>query len=483
VPVSVAGVAERSTVSTRVKEFVGIAIVLAIVLAVEVVGLRSGKIGVAIVGLVAVLAVSVIAFRVELRWAGVAAACGAAFTLTWNGWFVGPVRPGDVLVLVALLCFVVVDPNGAFRTPPWWVKQLVFFLILGVLIQVYFPPDLGYLATRTVYNAGGHTSFSKLDNLALVNMGVAAKFIVAVAAIPAAFIGATRVDPRALRWLVISFASGTALSGWVAGADHFGADIGATLTGLPNVSVRTIGFSDHPNFLAAGIVIAVPFAFWLLFTGVRRDRLIGLWSLPGMMLGVYASGSRGGAVCVLVALALCVVAHPRTRTYTLNFAIGGVFLVGAVAVAVPSLGATILRATRLTSSPITEGSDRVRALAGTQGVADFKHAPFAGIGLQASTQASQVYLQELASGGIILFLAVNIYVLGGIVDSIRLMPTTTLAAMVAASLVTTLVLNLVETDLTDRFYYVPGAILIALLDLRRRRPDLPVLPRPVAVAA
>jgi hypothetical protein len=33
------------------------------------------------------------------------------------------------------------------------------------------------------------------------------------------------------------------------------------------------------------------------------------------------------------------------------------------------------------------------------------------------------------------------------------------------------VLNYVETDLTDRFYYVPAAILITLLDMQRRQAD------------
>jgi hypothetical protein len=456
-------------VSTRVREAVTIIVVLALVLAVEAFSLRSGKIGLVLIAVVAVLAVSVVVFRVSLRWAGIGAACAAALTLTWHGVFLGPIRPGDALIFVAFLCFLVAEPNRAFSTPPWWVKQLIFVLLIGVVIQIFFPPDFNYLSQRLTFNAGGKSTRPPTRDLAVTNIGVAFKFIVAIAVTPMAFVGAARVDKRALRWLVVAFSVGSALSGWVAMVDHLGTNFGRILTGLPNASARQVGFADHPNFLAVGCVIAVPFAFWLAYNDNRLDRFIGFASLPGLVLGTYASGSRGGAVCVLIVLALCVVIHPRTRPHAPTFAMGGLVLAGGIAVAVPSIGATILRVTRLQSSPITQGSDRVRAMAGAQGARDFRHSPFAGIGLQASGQASQVYLQELATGGLILFIGVSVYTLGGIIESARLMATSTLAGMVLAALLTSVVLNYVETDLTDRFYYVPAAILITLLDVQRRQ--------------
>jgi hypothetical protein len=458
-------------VSTRVREAVAIVVVLALVLVLEAFSLKSGTIGLVLIGVVAVLAVAVIVFRVSFRLAGVGAACLASLTLTWHGVFLGPIRPGDALIFVALLCFIVADPNHAFGTPPWWVKQLIFVLLFLAMIQIFFPPDPVYLAQRITFDAGGKATRPATGNLALTNIGVAIKFIVAVAATPMAFIGAVRVDKRALRWIVIAFVVGSASSGWVAMVDHLGGNFGRILTGLPNASARQVGFADHPNFLAVACVIAVPFAFWMAYSEQRRDRVIGIIALPGLVLGTYASGSRGGAVCVLIVLALCVVLHPKSRPHAPSFAGAGLVFVGLIAAAVPSIGAAILRATRLTSSPITVGSDQVRALAGAQGARDFRHSPFAGIGLQASGQASQVYLQELATGGLILFIGVSVYTLGGIVASIRLMRTSALAGMVLAALLTSVVLNYVETDLTDRFYYVPAAILITLLDMQRRQAD------------
>src|SRR5207302_5512575 len=118
--------------------------------------------------------------------------------------------------------------------------------------------------------------------------------------VPVAFAAAVLVDRRALRWLLLAFTAGTALGGWVATSDRLvGTKIGALVTNIPNGSGRQFGFSNHPNYLAAGLVIAVPLAVWLATSAKRRfDRLVGWAALPGLIGGVYASGSRGGTVCV-----------------------------------------------------------------------------------------------------------------------------------------------------------------------------------------
>lgn len=458
-----------SVVPSLVRQHLVPGVALLAMLGLEVVGLRSGTASYVVLGLVALLALWVIAFRLDLARAGVATACAAAFTLAWNGWRLGGLHPGDMLVMLALVLLVMAHPNGATGMPPWWVKQLLGVLVAGVLIQIFFPPSYAYLAGRNTVNAGGGRITPITSGLVGTNISVAFRFAIAVAIIPMMFVAATRVDRRALRWLALSFAAGSALSGWAATADHFGANIGHLLTRVPNVSNRQAGFSMQPNFLAASLVIAVPFAFYFAFSGVRWQRLVGFWSLGGMVLGVYASGSRGGAVCVLIALALSIVLHPRTRPHAPSIALGGLVIAGLMIAAFPALGAEILRVTRLSNSAITAGSDEVRSIVAAQGWQDFHHYWFAGIGLQASTDASQVYLQELASGGILLFFGMCVYLAGGVLTSVRLLlDRSVLAGMVLAALVTTIALDFVEADLTDRFYYLPAAILIALLDVRRR---------------
>lgn len=450
--------------SPSLSSMLGAAATLAAMTAIEVVGLRSGTAGLILLGGIAVLVIAMLALRLQASWIGVGAACAAAFTLSWNGVAVGPLRVGDVLVLVALVSLVVGNPNDGLRSPPWWIKQVAAVLVLLVAILIFLPPDLAYLSQRTVVSAGGHPSnFSKVPDLAGTNIFVAFKFIVAVAAIPMVFGGAARVDRRAARWLAIAFATGSGLSGAIAFADHLGANFGVLLTGSANVGDRQAGFSDHPNFLAAGLVLAIPVAFWLLLSRIRYDRLIGAAAMAGCLGGVFASGSRGGAVTAAVAIALSVLAHRRTRAHALAITLFVLVAAGVVGGVIPSVGALLLKVTRLNNPAATIGSDQVRAISGAQGVRDFLHSPLHGVGLQVSFDASEVYLQELASGGLLLFLAMQVYMVGGIVTATLHMRRSPLAAALLVSLVATVILNFFEADLTDRFYYVPAAILIALL--------------------
>jgi hypothetical protein len=452
----------------RLRGNLTVPIVLVVMCAIEAFALRAHTLGIVLIGVVCGIAVLTIVSRADMRRIALGSAYVCAFTLTWNGWFVGPVRPGDVLILITLLCFAVVEPATAFRTPPWWVKQLAFVLLLGVALIVLFPPDPSYLEHRMVLGAGGQDVPVKTTDVSMVNIGVAAKFIIAIAAIPMAYTAAALVDGRAVRRLGIAFTTGAALSGLVAFIDHTGvASLGHYITHLPNISARQIGFANHPNFLAAGLVLAIPFACWMLVSRIRWEQRVGAISLLSMMLGVFASGSRGGAVCAVGAVVLSFALLPRSRPHLPGILLGGVALVGVVAAAVPSLGMQILRVTRLAGNPTTAGSDIVRARVGAQGLADFRHSWLHGIGLQASTDASQVYIQELAAGGLILFIGMSVYMLGGAWAAFRVLDREPLAAAVLASIGATLALNIFEADLTDRFYYVPEAILVALLALEK----------------
>jgi hypothetical protein len=443
-------------------------VVLALMAALEAFGLQSGVVGIILIVAVAALAVIAVAVRVDLRIAGLTAACAAAFLLSWNGWYVGPVRPGDVLVFVALAALIAASPNHALRMPPWWVKVLVLAIVVVVIAQIYFPTAANYLDFRTVITARGQPTVSTTKSLTLVNLGVGFKYLVAVAVVPIVFAAAVRADRRAVRWLPFAFATGTALSGWAALLDRFaGTHIGGLLTGLPSGGGRQVGFSDHPNFLAPALVLAFPFAYWLAFSPDRRTRLFGIGCLPGIVGGVYASGSRGGAVALVLAVFAAVALHPRSRVYIGNVIVGAIALLGVAFVAFPDLLHAVLVITRLDVPYTTSGSDQVRAIVGAQGMRDFFHAPAAGIGLQVSDEAQQVYIQELAAGGLVLFIGMSVYMIGAIATSARLMRYESMAGAALAALLATLALNFAEAELTDRFYYVPAAILVALLEHHR----------------
>lgn len=461
----------------RRRERVAVLIVLVCAALVEAVALRAHTLGIVLIGGLAGLALVVIVSRADLVRIGIGAALLSAFTISWNGWYVVGIRPGDALVPIALICFAAGAPATLLKTPPWWVKQLVLALVLGVLLIVLLPPEPFYLTHRLVVNAGGQPGHDKTTNLGITNLGIAAKFIIAVGAIPVAFTAAALASRRALRGLAFAFATGTSLSGLVAFVDHtLHTRFSTYITRLPvavSAGGRAAGFTNQPNFLAAGLVLATPFACWLLTSRSRWEQRIGAVCLLADLLGTYSTGSRGGAVCVVGAVVLAFALLPRTRAHLPTILLGGLAGTILVIVAFPSFGLEILRVTRLSGSTSAAGSDIVRAEVGAQGMADLRQSPVHGIGLQVSTEASQVYIQELAAGGLILFVAMSTYMLGAAWDAFKRIPFEPMAAAILASIGATLALNIFEADLTDRFYYVPEAILVAMMISRRVHGDHP----------
>lgn len=396
---------------------------------------------------------------------GLVSAYIAAFTLPWNGWLLAGVRPGDGLILVALMAFLAAGAGGTFPRLPWWAKQLAFVVLLVAVLHEVIPTDPHYIASRIVVNAGGQPVTPNYHGL-LSNMGAAFKFLVGVVAIPLAFAFPAMRNPRTVTWMAACYAAGASLSGYAAFLDRVAhAGIGHLLTRFPKTGGgRQPGFSLHPNFLAAGCALAIPIAIWLIFSAERRLRWLGAAVLLGNAVGIYASGSRGGTVCLVFATVVSVFVLPRARPFAIPVLLGaGAAGVGVIA-AFPAIGQAILRTTRLGGEDATAaGSNFVRALVGDQGWRDFHHSPIDGIGFQVATEASNVYIQELASGGLLLFAGLSLYMLGAMYASYKMMPQSYLAAALLVSLVTAAALNYVEADLTDRFYYVPGALVVALM--------------------
>jgi hypothetical protein len=436
---------------------------------VEAFCLTTGSLGtVLIIGVVGLLAIG-IALRMDLNRAAMWTAYLSVFTLCWNGWYVGPARPGDVLLFLSLLLFAMTAGHSELPRIPVWVTQLVIVIALLAVIHIAFPESQSYLSARTVLGGNGQATVSTKTSLPLTNLGVAFKFIVGVAAIPAMFIFAALRDRRSVAKLAVAFAVGSAVSGWVAILEKLGFPtldrilLRFEAPGQP----RQLGLSYHPNFLAAGLVIAVPLGLWLVVERHWLAKVLGWFTVAGCLLGVYASGSRGGTVTIVFAVVISVLLIPRTRKYAIPAL--GVVLIGALATFAmfPSFGQRILVATRLDGGLSTQGSNLARSLVGQQGWADFHHSPIIGVGLQVSSEAQNVFLQAAASGGLLLLASLALYLLFAAIVSAGLIPRTPVAAALCASVLASAVLDIFEADLTDRFYYVPIAAIIGLAFLMR----------------
>jgi hypothetical protein len=139
----------------------------------------------------------------------------------------------------------------------------------------------------------------------------------------------------------------------------------------------------------------------------------------------------------------------------------------------PSSVQSIGASTRLfgtAATHVTGYSDLARSILADQAWRDFWYSPWHGIGLQVSFDAQTVYLQILQSGGILLMATLMFYYVAAIWVSFRMISEHVLAAALCASVVASLVLDVFEADLTDRFYYVPIGAILALQIVLRSQP-------------
>jgi O-antigen ligase len=169
---------------------------------------------------------------------------------------------------------------------------------------------------------------------------------------------------------------------------------------------------------------------------------------------------------VLLAAGLSLVLDPRFSRQLVKIVLVAVLIVVTAVLTSPSLGHSLLKATRLTSSSSASGSNIVRHAVQQQGIDDFEHSPADGVGLQVAAEATNVYIQELAAGGLLLFIGMQVFTIGGLAAAWRMRRDEVMAYPLLASLITAAVFDYIEADLTDRFYYVPAALVAGLSAVR-----------------
>lgn len=448
----------------RIRANLGATAALVVMAAVEAFGLRTGALGEIAIGAFAVLAVVLVLSRFNLLTIALMTTYAAAFTFTWNGWFVGPVRPADVLAIVAVVLYAFAHNGGRLPKLPRWITQLVVVIIAVLALNIIFRPSPEYLAQRIVLDQKGLASPLAKKPFLSTNFSVAIKFVVATALVPLAFAFAATHRKEMARRLTVLFAVGSAVSGWVAFLGLYGITTLNKLTGLVAPGApRQVGMAWQPNYLAAGVVLAVPIGIWLLVEKDVKSRWLGLFITLGCVLGAYASGSRGGAVCVVGAVALSVLLIPNARKFAVPSFFVAITAVNAIVLLIPEVGVKILKATRLVgASTVTDPSNQARSIVAAQAWRDFVHSPIHGIGYQVSFDAQTVYLQLIQSGGLLILVSMLVYNFGAVFASWTMIRIDPLAAALCASVLSSLALNIFEADITDRFFYVPIAAIVAL---------------------
>jgi hypothetical protein len=408
----------------------------------------------------------------------------ASMTTAWNGWKLG-LRPGDFFSLLALLFFAASDLGHRWPRLPRWVWQFGALIVLVTALHEFFPTDPNYLTGRVVIGLNNSVVHGNVEFLS--NLVVGMKFLVPIVGMPLMYAFAYSHDRRALWRSAYWFAVGAAISGLIGFSDRFvGTQFSKSLTGIPAVASRTPGLTLHPNFLATTCVLGLPFMLWQILAPRLRDRVLAWLVLLPLVVGLFASGSRGGTAVGAGTIVLSFALMPRYRRILPTVTIVTLGIVAVVFVLNPSLGHSVLSAVRLAGNGSSSGSDTARSIVGHQGVLDFRHSPIDGVGMQVAAEAHNVYLQALASGGILLFTGYVLYILGALATGFKRTQRDPWAYPFAIAALSGALLSYVESALTDRLAYVPLAV-IAAMAMRPGEPisgerDTPVEAEPVAAA-
>ncbi|MFI8593170.1 hypothetical protein ACIGCK_01895 [Microbacterium sp. NPDC078428] len=239
----------------------------------------------------------------------------AAFTSSWTGIALGPLKVSDAFAVLALLLGVLGPFRRELNVRPWM-----------------FVPIAGAAAVLVVHIIFG----SAPAEVGVIDLG-------------RTFLGLTVV---ALLSLSLHYAEAVlTLKFWVLGAAANALAIPLTSAGfLPasglasdiDISQRAVGLAFHPNSLAFSTVVAIPFACMLLFRHSRgSERLVWTAVLALYVNGLIAADSRAGLGIGLTVLFISlVIAMAATRWAALVVPIGILSLVGVIAWLLPYLQST-----------------------------------------------------------------------------------------------------------------------------------------------
>jgi hypothetical protein len=423
------------------------------------------------VPLTALVLVAVAALVVATRGVdalGIGLLVGAVATVPWNAVVFAGLKPGPVMLALALLLLGTRALVLRRRVVvPAWVWVLGGTITLVALATLVHPPSPGYLAARFVpAELVAHTEAGWPGLVAAIG------WLVAAVALPLTVCLAAPLRPGLPGRLAAAWALGAAASAAVALTDDAGlTHVSLRLRGLVDVGGREAGLTVQPTHLAIATALALPVVVWRL-TRVRAAWPAAGWAAAGLVMvgGLVVSESRGGLVAAVGAVIVTLALRRRSRPWLAPLAVLAAAVAVVVVVSAPDLVGGAAERLRLAGADSAAMSNQVRGQLGAQAWADFVHAPVQGIGLEVAVQGHNIWLQLLAAGGALLLLgflaavalvAADIAVLRRVGDGLPL--------VMGICAATWLLVGTVENHLTDLYLYVPFAVIAGMRALSPTR--------------
>ncbi|MDT5017226.1 MAG: hypothetical protein QOD39_3386 [Mycobacterium sp.] len=392
----------------------------------------------------------------------------AGVTVTWTGLRLpGLGNPADLLIVMSFgLCALLVVFGDLRFSMPMWSFVPAAAIIACVLVRLFDPPPYYLQVFRFQAGLGAPDSVVK-----------ALFWLFAILIVPQTIAACIGIDRRVAVWTMAAYVTGTAISCGIAiidltGLTNIGRSLPGNLTllatnGTVDSTNRMPGLTEHPNSLGFTAVVSIPIATYLM--GTMRRRWIGAILLIALLGGVIASGSRGAQIVAPLSVLASVLSLPKgipngrtaARFFSMS-AVGAVVIGLAVLFSLPGdIRDSILRITSF-ESLYTAGNASNEGRLALLGYAlfDWRRYPIFGAGIRHIVEAHNIYVQLLASGGLVLLTAMLVYWSLMLRDSWRLsLLGVNYARFLMLSIGGWLALGLVENQLTERgIYFAVGCI-------------------------
>jgi hypothetical protein len=387
----------------------------------------------------------------------------AALTAPWTGVKLATGgAPADVLIVLAVgvAGLMVVFGGLRFSVPTWPLLPCLAILVCVLVRQIDPPP--AYIRVLRMQLYGYYPDDIKKGLF----------WLFALLLVPIAIVACTAIERRAAVWTMGAFVTGTTVSCAIALTDlvgltpNIGRAVGestqiCTYTCFnAGIGTRMNGLTDHPNTLGITAALSIPVAVY--FASTMKRNWIGVLALVVLFGGILASGSRGAqAVAPFAALAaLLWTPTSRTMPHFRSIVVFGSALVGLVTVVLlpDHIRQGLLRI--FDTSQDAEGSNSERLGLFRTAVEDWHAHPVFGSGIRHLVEAHNIFLQFLASGGVVLALAMIVYFFLVLHACWRLAGQGILyARYLMITIGTWLLLGMVTNAVADRYlYYAVGCI-------------------------
>ena len=395
------------------------------------------------------------------------AVCGFVVAVTWNGFRLGGggVAQGGAGALNNI--FLVISVGATFghtvvsrrpiRIPPWMLAA-AGGLVMAAMLTLLFPPDdhwrnesmLSY-RTEALTPVDGLVG-SRPDLLTLLQWEIGLVLIPVMLMLVAP-------TARRVKLLIDLFVVSCLVNAGAGLLDYDGIDVspyGGVAGG------RATGLTLHPNYLSLTCTIAIPLALYWITRG-GRWRTVGVASTLLLLAGAYVSGGRAGAVTAPLALIATVALLPQLRR-ALGFVIPLTGILIVAALAFTGAGDRALEQLRFDGDSTVRGSNSAREELAELAIDQFEASPIHGVGFGVIQDAHSIYLQLLASGGIIALLCFATYMGGLLMSTLRLRagPERDVATAIALGLAMWLINGAINSQLADKYLYVLPGLLVAL---------------------